>query len=90
MGEKRRENLIFIQVTASSVHDPEQPGGAVGGKGGATLGDLSGLGPLVAGGPTMVDGAGLRGNQISGAPPHHDCVCSMVWSFHAIDATLSP
>ena len=57
MGEKRRENLIFIQVTASSVHDPEQPGGAVGGKGGATLGDLSGLGPLVAGGPTMVDGS---------------------------------
>ena len=54
-----------IVVTASSVHDPKQPGGAVGGKGGATLGDLSGLGPLVAGGPTMVDGAGLRGNQIS-------------------------
>ena len=44
-------------VTASSVHDPEQPGGAVGGKGGATLGDLSGLGPLTTGGPTMVDGA---------------------------------
>ena len=49
--------MIFIQVTASSVHDPEQPGGAVGGKGGATLGDLSGLGPLTTGGPTMVDGA---------------------------------
>ena len=46
-----------IVVTASSVHDPEQPGGAVGGKGGATLGDLSGLGPLTTGGPTMVDGA---------------------------------
>ncbi len=46
-----------IVVTASSVHDPEQPGGAVGGKGGATLGDLSGLGPLAPGGPTMVDGA---------------------------------
>jgi len=44
-------------VTASSVHDPEQPGGAVGGKGGATLGDLSGLGPLAPGGPTMVDGS---------------------------------
>ena len=54
-----------IVVTASSVHDPEQPGGAVGGKGGATLGDLSGLGPLTTGGPTMVDGAALRGNQIS-------------------------
>ena len=46
-----------IVVTASSVHDPEQPGGAVGGKGGATLGDLSGLGPLTTGGPTMVDGS---------------------------------
>ena len=46
-----------IVVTASSVHDPDQPGGAVGGKGGATLGDLSGLGPLTTGGPTMVDGA---------------------------------
>ena len=46
-----------IVVTASSVHDPEQPGGAVGGKGGATLGDLRGLGPLTTGGPTMVDGA---------------------------------
>ena len=33
-----------IVITASSVHDPEGPGGAVGGKGGATLGDLSGLG----------------------------------------------
>jgi len=31
-------------VTASSVHDPEAPGGAIGGKGGATLGDLSGFG----------------------------------------------
>ena len=46
-----------IVVTASSVHDPDQPGGAVGGKGGATLGDLSGLGPLAPGGPTMVDGS---------------------------------
>ena len=46
-----------LVVTASSVHDPEQPGGAVGGAGGATLGDLSGLGPLVDGGATMVDGA---------------------------------
>eukprot|EP00629_Pelagomonadales_sp_RCC1024_P017814 CAMPEP_0119269676 /NCGR_PEP_ID=MMETSP1329-20130426/6989_1 /TAXON_ID=114041 /ORGANISM="Genus nov. species nov., Strain RCC1024" /LENGTH=317 /DNA_ID=CAMNT_0007269677 /DNA_START=273 /DNA_END=1222 /DNA_ORIENTATION=- len=46
-----------LVVTASSVHDPEQPGGAVGGKGGATLGDLSGLGRLEPGGPTMVDGA---------------------------------
>lgn len=46
-----------LVVTASSVHDPEQPGGAVGGKGGATLGDLSGLCKLTAGGSTMVDGA---------------------------------
>ena len=46
-----------IVVTASSVHDPAQPGGAVGGAGGATLGDLSGLAKLEDGGPTMVDGA---------------------------------
>jgi len=48
-----------VVVTASSVHDPNQPGGAVGGKDGATLGDLRGLkktnpGP---GGAAMVDGA---------------------------------
>lgn len=46
-----------VVVTASSVHDPDSPGGAVGGEGGATLGDLSGLCPLVDGGATMVDGA---------------------------------
>ena len=33
-----------LVVTASGVHDPEQPGGNVRGEGGATLGDLSGLG----------------------------------------------
>ena len=37
----------------------------------------------------------LCGNQISGATPstRHcpcDCICSMVWRFYAIDATLSP
>lgn len=46
-----------LVVTASSVHDPEQPGGAVGGKSGATLGDLSGLGATAPDGPTMADGA---------------------------------
>jgi len=60
-GEGRQGRII---ITASSVHDPEGPGGAVGGKGGATLGDLSGLGinlldpelpPLQR--PTMVDGS---------------------------------
>ena len=45
-GESASPKVSRIVVTASSVHDPEQPGGAVGGKGGATLGDLSGLGPL--------------------------------------------
>ena len=48
-----------IVITASSVHDPEQPGGAVGGKGGATLGSLGGLreGLRDPMGATMVDGA---------------------------------
>jgi len=54
-----------IVVTASSVHDPEGPGGAVGGEGGATLGDLSGLGAQLNSDsnsnsnnlPTMVDGS---------------------------------
>ncbi|OEU13121.1 NAD(P)-binding protein [Fragilariopsis cylindrus CCMP1102] len=54
-----------IVITASSVHDPEGPGGAVGGKGGATLGDLSGLGINLtdknknnsADAPTMPDGS---------------------------------
>lgn len=47
-----------ICVTASSVHDPEQPGGAVGGKGGATLGDLSGLGAIAGeSDAVMIDGA---------------------------------
>jgi NAD(P)-dependent dehydrogenase (short-subunit alcohol dehydrogenase family) len=51
-----------IVITASSVHDPEGPGGAVGGKGGATLGDLSGLGINLTGKnnsdePTMPDGS---------------------------------
>lgn len=46
-----------LVVTASSVHDPDQPGGAVNGKSGATLGDLSGLGAIDLNGPTMADGA---------------------------------
>ena len=46
-----------LVVTSSSVHDPDQPGGAVGGKGGATLGDLSGFGNTALNGPTMADGA---------------------------------
>ena len=33
-----------IVVVASAVHDPNSPGGRSGGRGGATLGDLSGLG----------------------------------------------
>ena len=31
---------------------------------------------------------GLRGHQMSGAP-RRSCVCSMAWSFHAIDANLT-
>ena len=47
-----------LVVTASSVHDPESPGGQSGGKA-ATLGTLSGLGMNLSihpDGPTMVDG----------------------------------
>ena len=49
-------------VTASSVHDPESPGGTIDGKSGATLGDLSGLGVKLddqssSNPPTMVDGS---------------------------------
>jgi len=64
-GKEERKGRIII--TASSVHDPEGPGGAVGGKGGATLGDLSGLGINLRDPdglsqqqlkrPTMVDGS---------------------------------
>mmetsp|Transcript_27774 Transcript_27774/g.65196 ORF Transcript_27774/g.65196 Transcript_27774/m.65196 type:complete len:360 (-) Transcript_27774:120-1199(-) len=54
-------NIARLVVTASSVHDPEGPGGAVNGKDGATLGDLSGLGINLSatkdgGGASMVDG----------------------------------
>ena len=34
-------------------------------------------------------GENLCGNQTSGALRLRSCVCSMAWSFHAIDATLS-
>lgn len=61
-----------LVVTASSVHDPESPGGAVRPEDGATLGDLSGLGVdlrrAAAGGaalPAMVDGsAGYNGAKV--------------------------
>jgi len=54
-----------LVVTASSVHDPDQPGGAVNGKSGATLGDLSGLGAVDVAGPTMADGAiGYDGSKV--------------------------
>jgi NAD(P)-dependent dehydrogenase (short-subunit alcohol dehydrogenase family) len=43
------DTMGTIVVTASSVHDPEQPGGAVGGKDGASLGDLSGVGAYMTG-----------------------------------------
>lgn len=51
-----------LVVTASSVHDPDLPGGTINGKSGATLGDLSGLGYKLSSssdtsGPTMVDGS---------------------------------
>lgn len=60
LQDRLAENKGRLITTASSVHDPEAPGGAVGGKGGATLGDLSGLRRLSldnAQQPTMPDGA---------------------------------
>lgn len=53
-------NIDRLVVTASSVHDPDSPGGSIGGKGGATLGDISGLGHRLdvhPNGPTMIDGS---------------------------------
>lgn len=67
LGHFLLANLIYpklkdsggrLVVTASSVHDPENPAGKSGGAG-ATLGDLSGLGINLKenpDGPTMVDG----------------------------------
>jgi len=55
----KRDGGGRLVATASSVHDPETPGGASGGKG-ATLGNLSGLGvrlDINPDGATMVDGA---------------------------------
>ncbi|KAJ1447937.1 hypothetical protein M885DRAFT_540997 [Pelagophyceae sp. CCMP2097] len=52
---------LFV-VTASSVHDPLQPGGDVGGKGGATLGDLSGFFGKKTG-SAMVDGGAYDGGK---------------------------
>jgi len=64
----------ILVVTASSVHDPEAPGGRTGGDDiGATLGDLSGLGVILEGAdggengsfPTMVDGSiGYLGGKV--------------------------
>lgn len=56
----RRDGGGKLVVTASSVHDPDKPGGDVSGNGGATLGDLSGLGVDLStrdpNASTMVDG----------------------------------
>lgn len=64
-----------LVVTASSVHDPDQPGGAVNGKSGATLGDLSGFaatsGPMV-----MCDGA----TEYDGSKVYKDSkLCNMLF-----------
>jgi light-dependent protochlorophyllide reductase len=65
--------LSRLVVTASSVHDPEQPGGAVGGKGGATLGDLSGI---IANGAPMPDGA----SEYDGGKVYKDSkLCNMLF-----------
>lgn len=81
-----------IVVTASSVHDPESPGGAVRPGDGATLGDLSGLGVDLrraaadtagAGGaalPTMVDGSATY----NGAKVYNDSkLCNVLFAREA-------
>mmetsp|Transcript_5437 Transcript_5437/g.8203 ORF Transcript_5437/g.8203 Transcript_5437/m.8203 type:complete len:310 (+) Transcript_5437:31-960(+) len=62
MGKSRVENPRLV-VTASSVHDPDTPGGDVGSK--ATLGDLRGLKSYLEGDKTfdMVDGAQYDGDK---------------------------
>ncbi|CAN0083742.1 unnamed protein product, partial [Discosporangium mesarthrocarpum] len=60
--EAGRLNRSRLVVTASSVHDPDTPGGDVGSK--ATLGDLSGLeGYLKTGHFDMVDGGAYDGDK---------------------------
>ena len=65
-----------LVVTASSVHDPEQPGGAVNGKSGATLGDLSGFGALAGESAAfMADGA----TEYDGSKVYKDSkLCNML------------
>jgi len=76
-----------IVTTASSVHDPEGPGGAVGGEGGATLGDLSGLGIQLnldsdaPTRPTMVDGS----TQYDGSKVYKDSkLCNVLFCREAL------
>ena len=73
-----------LVVTSSSVHDPESPGGAVGGKDGATLGDLSGLGVNLKSnpqGPTMPDGV----VDYNGSKVYKDSkLCNVLFSREAL------
>jgi light-dependent protochlorophyllide reductase len=64
-----------LVVTASSVHDPDQPGGAINGKSGATLGDLSGFG-ATSGPMVMCDGA----TEYDGSKVYKDSkLCNMLF-----------
>lgn len=64
-----------LVVTASSVHDPDQPGGAVGGKSGATLGDLAGF-AATSGSMVMADGA----TEYDGSKVYKDSkLCNMLF-----------
>lgn len=74
-----------LVVTASSVHDPETPGGKSSGKT-ATLGDLSGLGvnlKITPTGAAMIDGV----VQFDGPKAYKDSkLCNILFSRQAVKA----
>lgn len=81
---EKNGGLSRLVVTASSVHDPETPGGSVRGKGGATLGGLSGFGIRLdkdPDGATMPDGA----NEYDGMKVYNDSkLCNVLFCREAL------